>query len=134
MADLWPTPPAVVPVVLAILNAATPSIEGSDEIPDPRPSQFYVVSRVGGNYRNPAVDEPRVLIECWAETSSDAESMALTAVAAMKNAPGSEHADVFVHGVDDVQGPVDFNDPRVPDRRRCQFHCSVATSTDPTGS
>lgn len=130
MADSWRTPKPVVPIALAILAAADPDTLGSDEIPEPRPSRFYKVTRAGGDYTNPAYDSPRVLIECWATDSATAEQMALNATAAFKNARGKTFLNSFIHGCDDIQGPVDYNDPAIQDRRRCQFLATLLTSTD----
>lgn len=130
MADSWRTPKPVVPIALAVLAAIDPGAPGLDEIPEPRPPRFYKVTRAGGDYTNPAYDSPRVLIECWATDSATAEHMAVTAAAAFKNARGKTILGTFIHGCDDIQGPVDYNDPAIQDRRRCQFLATLMTSTD----
>ncbi len=130
MADSWRNPKPAVPIALAILAAIDPDTPGSDEIPEPRPQRFYKVTRAGGEYGNPAFDSPRVLVECWATDSATAESMALAAAAGFKNVRGKTFLNTFMHGCDDIQGPVDYNDPAIQDRRRSQFLATLLTSTD----
>lgn len=129
MADSWPKPKAPVPVALAILEAGDPDAPGSDEIPDPRPARFYVVSSAGGDFSNPAFSAPRVLVECWAEDSSTAELMAIDGIQMFKNARGRVFAGVQVIAVDDIQGPTDYNDPDIQDRRRSQFFGTLLLRT-----
>lgn len=117
----WPRRRPAVPVAQAILADATPDIPSFDEIPEPRPLKFYVVSRAGGVQSNPKFDSPRILVECWAEDSAAAEEMAIDASQAFRNAPGRFFGEAFIHGWDNEQGPTDFNDPDITDRRRCQF-------------
>jgi hypothetical protein len=119
-----------VPVALTILEAGDLDAPGSDEIPDPRPPRFYVVRGIGGRYDNPAFSDPRVLVECWAEDSSTAEQMCLDGIQMFKNARGRIYDGVQVIRVYDVQGPTDYNDPDIQDRRRSQFFCTLSLSTN----
>lgn len=123
-------PKDAVVVTLGVLEAATPDVPGSDEIPDPRPPKFYVVSRIGGGLLNPAVDAPRVLVECWAETSTDAGDMGLDVVTALSNAKGGTFNGGKIVGCDDIQGPTDYNDPQIQDRRRSQVTATPYIRTD----
>lgn len=126
----WPRRRPAVPVALAILADATPDIPGFDSIPEPRPEQFYVLSRIGGVQSNPKFDTARLLIECWAPDGATAEDMACDVSAAFRNARAKFFADAFIYSWGDEQGPTDFNDPDVTDRRRCQLIGDLSISTE----
>jgi hypothetical protein len=130
MANSWPKPKPGVPVAIAILEDVFPAINVSDEAPDPRAASYIIVSALPGAYNNPAFTEPRILVECWASDSSTAEDMACTGIQAFKNATGKSFLGSFIHGCQDIQGPTDYNDPDIQDRRRCQFHATLRVSTD----
>jgi hypothetical protein len=130
MADSWPLPKKAVPVAIAILEAAFPTLTVSDEIPEPRPARFLVVSRTGGTQPAQHQDRPRILVECWAKDSDTAEQMTTTARQALRNARASTFGGVWVYCWENEQGPVDLNDPDIQDRRRCQFHGDLLLSTD----
>lgn len=123
-------PKDAVVVTIGIVEAATPGVSVSDEIPDPRPAQFYVLSRIGGGLLNPAVDAPRMLIECWAENSTIAGDMGNAVVAELSNAKGKTFNGGKIVGCDDIQGPTDYNDPDIQDRRRSQVTCTLYIRTD----
>lgn len=128
----WPLPRRAVPVALAILKAATPDIPGYDKIPEPRPAKFYVVSRAGGHQPNQKMDAPRILVECWAEDSDQAEDMTTDARQAFRNATGKHFGEAFIYYWDNEQGPVDFDDPDIKNRSRCQFFGDLYISTQTT--
>lgn len=128
MANAWPKPKPVVPVAIAILQDKFPGVAISDEIPDPRPARFIKVTSANGAYDNPAFTEPRVLVECWASDSATAEDMALDGMRAFKNSIAKTFAGANLKGAD-LQGPTDYNDPAIQDRRRCQFHGTLIVST-----
>lgn len=128
MASSWPLPKSAGPVAIAVIDAASADpVLG--EMPAIRPARFYVVSVVGGNYNNPAFSEPRVLVEAWASDAATAEDMACIGMRAFKNARGTIVAGAFIHGCEDLQGPTDYNDPDIQDRRRSQFHGTLLIST-----
>lgn len=57
-------------------------------VPDPRPSTFVRVQRVGGRAVGP-VDAARVLVECWADTEVAAAALAGRTRDAMRRIPGN---------------------------------------------
>ena len=57
-------------------------------IPNPRPNNFVVMSRVGGTRRNLVVDEAYVAVEAWGATEAEAHDIAQDARAAMHAAVG----------------------------------------------
>lgn len=129
MANSWPKPKPGVPVAIAILADVFPGVTISDEEPPTRPDRYIVVSALPGSYNNPAFSEPRILVECWASDSSTAEDMACTGMQAFKNSRGKTFLGAGLKGAEDVQGPTDYNDPDIQDRRRCQFHGTLLIST-----
>lgn len=51
-------------------------IEVSTTIPDPRPSEFVRVNRIGGQRRNLVTDEATVIVEAWALSGPRASRLA----------------------------------------------------------
>ena len=129
MVNSWPAPKPAGTVAVLIVEGAT-MFPVFGEMPETRPPAFYVVSVIGGRYDNPAFSEPRVLVEAWATDAALAEDMTVAAMRAFKNAHGATFGGVFVHGAEDLQGPTDYNDPDIQDRRRCQFHGTLLLSTN----
>jgi hypothetical protein len=130
MVNAWPLPKDGVVAAIAILEDDDPTIPVYDEIPAPRPARFRVVSGMGGDYSNPAFSEPRVLVENWASDSATAAGMALAGMRAFKNSGGKTFSGTYIHGCGELQGPTDYNDPDIQDRRRCQFFGPLRVSTD----
>lgn len=129
MADFWPQPKPAITVTRAILTAGLPNIPVSSEQPKTRPKKYIVVSLLNTINDNPAFTVPRPLIECWAETSEQAELLANQAVKVLRNAQG-RFADAWVKRMRDIQGPVPLNDPDIQDRRRFQFHGDLYLSNN----
>lgn len=125
----WPEPADAVPVAQAILSPEFPGVQILDQMPSTRPSQFIVVSRIGGGQPNPKQDSATLLIEFWNTSSANAAAMAKKARAALRNSRGKTFATVFSYGWANEQGPSDFNDPDIQDRRRCQVIGDLTIST-----
>lgn len=126
----WSTPPASVKAAIAILEDALPGILVTPRVPKTRPTQFVRVTRAGGGLVNPVTDSPRILVECWATSYGQAETMANTARAALRNAQSQYWAGIFVRRWrwDSEDGPVDWPDPDVTDMERFQFHGDLEVS------
>jgi hypothetical protein len=71
-------------------------------VPDPRPSRFVRLVRVGGSQSNLVTDRPRIVFECWSTVGVDAAALAAL-VRALVNAlaPGYVGA-VWVDRVIDI--------------------------------
>jgi hypothetical protein len=139
MVDSWPAPKPAVAVTIAALKsklvALYPALYTSslyirsEQPPGTRPSKYIVVSLLNTDFPNPAFTVARPLVECWAESSAVAEEMAGHAVRALKNAKGQQFATGWVKSFDNIQGPLELNDPDIQDRRRYQFHGDLYLST-----
>jgi len=137
MADSWPAPKPAVAVTIAALKAKLAALYPSlytglyvrSEQPTTRPSKYIVVSLLTTDFPNPAVTIPRPLVECWAESSATAEEMSCHAVRALLNAKTQTFAGAQVKAFDNIQGPLELNDPAIQDRRRFQFHGDLYLST-----
>ncbi len=132
MSDFWLAPPASVPIARAILVPRFPGVLIASEMPATRPSQFILISRIGGEQPGPHQDSARLLIEFWALNSAAAETMCSTGRAALRNARAQFFNDVFVYAWANEQGPAYLNDPAIQDRRRVQIHGDLVIATDPT--
>lgn len=136
MADSWPVPKdalkAAVDVLADALSPTTVAHTAPRVIPDP----FVRVDVVGGDQPNVVTDMPRILVESWAGSAATAYSGARAALAALKNARGQWFGGAFIRGFGNVDGPVNFPDPDVPDFQRWLFHgdLNVATHSPLEGS
>lgn len=136
---VWPTPkPAVLAAVTLLQNAFGSYAVVSASLPKGRPERFVRVTRVGGGQQNPAIDNARILVECFAIDTSMVEAMCNTVRAALRNAAGttvtcvngSDTIEVFIRGWDDEQGPVDFPHPEILDRQRWQLHGDLVVKSN----
>lgn len=91
------------------LNAQlTPPV--STRVPNPRPASHVRVQVVGGDVPNVTLEAPRLLVECWAATSTGAALLARQAWARISETPGTTVGDAFVSRVRSSR-PVNFPDP-----------------------
>lgn len=72
-------------IAVSVLTEAL-GVRVSTRKPDPHPDRFVVVSRIGGGNDDWATKDPRFLIECFAKSEFDAESLAESARDAWRNA------------------------------------------------
>lgn len=98
------------------------SVTVGTELPKNPSWPFIVVTRLGGPVRYPGwVANPRLLIDCWADTKSKARSAADTAVAALFDLPGVRSGAVITDAAVDA-APQWLPDSTVtPARPRYQF-------------
>lgn len=130
MVDFWPEPPDGVPVGQAILAPRYPDgLYIKDEMPSTRPAEFIVISQLNSEQVNPKQVRITLLIEFWASSSAVASQMARTGNRALKNSRGKEWAGIFSYGWGNENGPKDFNDPQIQDRRRSQLTGDLLLST-----
>lgn len=93
-----PIPYTTQDIAVAALEAVV-EVPVSTEMPQPRPSQHIVLSRIGGGPRSIATNDPRFLIECYASDALEAEALAERA----------QHAWVHLRGNGIVRGYTDNN-------------------------
>ncbi len=60
----------------ALLTERSDTAEVATRVPNPRPPRLVRLVRVGGPLRNRAVDQPRIVFECW-DDGGDLEAAAL---------------------------------------------------------
>lgn len=70
-----PVPYTTQDIAVAALEAAA-DVPVSTEMPQSRPSQHIVLSRIGGAPKSIATNDPRFLIECYARDALEAEALA----------------------------------------------------------
>lgn len=68
-------PPAAQLVAVQALGPALGAVRVSTRIPDPRPAEHVVVSRIGGDDPPFGATVPRFLVECYASTELKAEEL-----------------------------------------------------------
>lgn len=62
-------------IAVQSLSAALPGVRVSTQLPDPRPAEHVVVSRIGGSSPPFGANVPRFLVECYAEDELAAEEL-----------------------------------------------------------
>ncbi|QZT61245.1 hypothetical protein [Mycolicibacterium austroafricanum] len=112
-------PKPAVATARSIIAAALPGTTVRDRIPAPRPKKFVVIKRAGGT-QTLAEDVARIVVDCYAEDSADAEDLAAEAMTAMWNAETTTGVDYAYWS--DGTGPYDQPNPDVTDRYRWQFN------------
>lgn len=121
-------PPDVEKAFVAYLNAAlTPSV--STRVPNPRPASFVRVQVIGGDTIGPALDAPRLLVECWGSDQGAAWTLARQAWALVSAARAAWVGDVWVSGLT-VSRPVNFPDPDTSSPRY-QFTADLRVAMTP---
>jgi hypothetical protein len=87
-----------------------------DSIPDSRPTEYVVCTRIGGSMLNPFIDSPVFEFECFAASRADAESLA-ELVRGLVHAMRGEVVSGLAFGrVREVGGPVYLRHPTAGDR------------------
>lgn len=106
-AQAWTWPDVTGAVVDGLAVTLTSAAVGT-RVPDPRPSAFVRVQRVGGP-REQVLDRARVLVECWADTEAGAWDLSAVVREAMRTLPAVDAGDV-IH-VTEAGGPALVGDP-----------------------
>jgi len=81
-------------------------------VPNPRPSRFVLVPRIGGVRRNFVVDSATIAVECWDDTDAGAADLAALVRGLVGALPGQVLDGVPVYRVDEFAGPANLPDPR----------------------
>lgn len=81
------------------------------QVPNPRPSRFVLVPRVGGPARNIVVDQPTLGIECWAPTAGAAYELCRLTRALIGALAGQSIEGVMFYAVGEFAGPTQLPDP-----------------------
>ncbi|ATW58730.1 tail terminator [Arthrobacter phage Urla] len=76
--------------------------------PNPRPSEFVIIRRVGGVQRDLVTDEPTILVEVWAATETRASRVAQIIRGLIHSY--SEIDGYAILGCDEISGPVNLPD------------------------
>lgn len=106
------------------------SVPVVSKVPNPRPTRFVRVRRVGGGNPTIVSDAATLAIECWADESEDAHDLAQLAwavVRAMRNSHIDGHT---VYMVQTFAGPTDLPDP-TSGQPRYTFTVSLHTRGEP---
>jgi hypothetical protein len=102
--------PDTVTLVVDYLADAV-EVDVFSEIPNPRPTSFIVVRRLGGVRRNLVADGAQIGLECWGSDDVDAYEVAAAARAHMVALYGQVLDGVQVYRVDELAGPSSSPDP-----------------------
>lgn len=131
---IWPTPkPAVLAAITILQDGFGEYAYVSAKLPGHnRPARFVRVTRVGGSQPHPATDIARILVECFAKDTAQAEAMCNTARAALNNAAGTTVSEdnIFVRAWGNEDGPVDLPHPDILDYERWQLHGDLAVKSN----
>ena len=120
-------PVVSVDVEAAVIAALRPVVPGgavvATEVPraasgDLRfPARMVRVTRTGGVLFSPAHDRPTVLVECWAERSTDAWELVAACRQAMCGWDDEATPRAWLTHLSEASGPVNYPDPRTAHAR-----------------
>jgi hypothetical protein len=125
----YPIPKPALKIAGMILSEAITDAVVASKTPHDRPAKFIRVSRSAGRRPLLITDAARILVEVWAATVDIVEQTTNEAIAALQNAQGTMVDGAFIRGFDNIEGPVDFPDPKVSDMERWQFQGDLLVST-----
>jgi hypothetical protein len=97
--------PDAVLVVADYLRSVLAGVRVETKVPDPRPTEFIRVRRIGGPRKNLFLDRPRIDIECWSGSEGDAADFMMRVrpyVLAMAGKRGT----TTVYDVAEISGPM----------------------------
>jgi hypothetical protein len=121
--------PDVEGLVINYLNSVLADTEVSTLVPDPRPTRFVRVSRVGGNKVRLNAESAMVTFQCWEEDTIKAAELAQLARAYVNALEGLFLNGVWIYRVIEVGGPAYNPDPTTGDARY-QFTVSIDVKGD----
>ena len=117
--------PDVIKALASLLRTALAVPVGTN-VPNPRPTAFVLLRRVGGQRRSLVVDQPTVAVEAWHANEVAATALAQLARAHIHAAVGTSLPAVgTVYRVDEFAGPASLPDPD-SDQARVTFTVSIA--------
>lgn len=97
--------PDAVLVTIQYLRGVLPDVTSVSRVPNPRPTEFVRVQRLGGIRRNLILDRPRIDVECWSDSEEGAEALCAS-VRAYVLAMAGKRGDTTVYAVAEVSGPM----------------------------
>lgn len=109
MTDLWVFPDGEQLLIDWLRDRMGETVE--PRIPNPRPSEWIRVLRVGGPQRDLVTDQPTLVVEAWADDDVDARDLIQLARAHVRAIRGEVFDGVTVYGVNEVAGPANLPDP-----------------------
>lgn len=119
----------VVAVLLGTIHDTLPITTGS-RVPNPRPDEFVIARRIGGDRMTPVTEITTVFFECWSSTPADADDLAaavrrvIFALAPPGTWAGSVIDGLSIARIDDVGGPA-YQPDELSDQPRATFTVSV---------
>lgn len=123
-----PTFTDAVTVLRGRLAAAGVTAPISSRIPNPRPSTFVVLTRVGGVSDDVVIDNPVIVVEAWAATetgSHDLLQQVRTVLLELHRTPTATNP---VYRVVELAGPAYLPDPDTPNDPRERHRMTVQVS------
>lgn len=122
--------PDAVATVIAALTAAysAHSLDApllTNEVPNPRPEEFFTIQRVGGPRRDLVTDEAQLVFDAWSRSMADAHDLAQTGRALLLSLPGTVVAGTTIGRIQELSGPHEDPDP-VSQQARFSFGALVA--------
>ncbi|WP_333731765.1 hypothetical protein [Streptomyces sp. IBSBF 3010] len=97
--------PDAVLVTIQYLRSVLPDVTSVSRVPNPRPTEFVRIERLGGIRRNLILDRPRLDVECWSDSEEGAADLSAT-VRAYVLAMAGKRGITTVYDVAEVSGPM----------------------------
>lgn len=115
-------PDAVATIVTLLTTELSPTPVRT-QVPNPRPSSFVIVRRVGGTLRNLVVDQATLTVETWADTEKNAHDLSQLARAAIHKSLGQVTSAGTLYIVEEFAGPA-----YLPDQISSQHRYTITVS------
>jgi hypothetical protein len=105
------------------------------EIPNPRPSEFVVVERLGGPRAHFVQDQAQLAVDCWSTDDQAAHDFAQVVRARIHEMQGRDYNGGAVGRIDELSGPFRNPDPdSAQDRYSFQLYVPVRGQALDAGS
>lgn len=106
-----------------LLEVTGGTVPGFTKVPNPRPTEFFVVRRVGGSRRDLVTDVPVLQVEVWAKTESRADRLSQVIRSLMQWF--TEVNGYAINGTEEVTAPVSFPDGSQHERYTASYAPAV---------
>lgn len=95
-------------------------------VPNPRPTSFVRVQRIGGSQLNMVQERPLILVECWGANDTQAWDLAATTYQALQGRDPLEYNGIEL-SQRSVSSPINYPDPSTTSPRY-QFQLSTTVN------
>lgn len=108
-------------------------VDVGSHVPNPRPTEFLLVRRLGGPRMNEVADNAMLGVEAWGASVAAAHDLIQEARGLILAMRGTVHSGVAVYRITEIGGPAQLPDP-LSDQPRYTYTVQVAMRGSVSGS